>query len=257
MLINSLIEQGKLSQAETEANILIKRMQAEVQTGNEAHWTPATDPRLHLPVTYTMLGMIMLNREDSRAAEKHLLQALSLDSGSHNAQHLLAVAYMGEDRYPEALKAVELAIKLKPQSSASRTLAGVILSKQGYFNQALSRFEEALTMNPNDPIANLEAAMLLATSPTLQKTNGSEALQLAQRALSLSGETARTLDVLAAAYAATGKFDAATQLAQKALNMTSESQPTSSADTLLKSVPQNIRQRLNRYRTAKPWQREN
>ena len=81
--------------------------------------------------------------------------------------------------------------------------------------QARLRLE--LSQNPESPPAMNNLAVLLATAPDPALRNGAEAVQLAERASSLSGSRNPVmLTTLAAAYAEAGRFSEAVASAQKA-----------------------------------------
>jgi len=73
-------------------------------------------------------------------------------------------------------------------------------------------------LNRNSVTAISSLASVLAAAPDASFRNPSEALQLAERAVELTGRRdANTLDVLAVAHAAAGDFDRAKAVADEAL----------------------------------------
>ena len=103
-------------------------------------------------------------------------------------------------------------------------------------------WRESLRLQPSQVPVLLQTAWVLATSREASVRNGAEAVELATRAIQLSGgESARLLDVLAAAYAEAGRFSEAVATARRALAM------VSSADTPLF---RGLQDRVGRYQSG-------
>ena len=86
------------------------------------------------------------------------------------------------------------------------------------FPEAVTRFRRALELNPDWVTALGSLASLYAAAPDASVRNPSEAVRLAERAVTLTvRRDANTLDVLAVAYAAAGDFDRAVAVANEAL----------------------------------------
>jgi tetratricopeptide (TPR) repeat protein len=64
-------------------------------------------------------------------------------------------------RYDQALKAFDLALKLKPNDPALITYKGIVYYAQGKNDQALKLFEEVIKLNPNFGRAYYQRAMIL------------------------------------------------------------------------------------------------
>jgi tetratricopeptide (TPR) repeat protein len=102
----------------------------------------------------------------------------------------------------------------------------------------LQRFPEQI-----DLMAAL--ATILATCPDAAVRDGKEGLQLAQRLVELQGEDVAGLNLLAAAQAESGDFEAAEQSMQRAVELASKSGRVAVV-TMLQS-------RLELYRSGQPW----
>jgi putative PEP-CTERM system TPR-repeat lipoprotein len=92
----------------------------------------------------------------SLAQEKHFKQAVSLLNDAHApaSDPTLAFArarvYLAENDLPQANAALDHAIALEPGSANPVELAGVMLLQAKEYSAALSRFEQATTLEPND-----------------------------------------------------------------------------------------------------------
>jgi Flp pilus assembly protein TadD len=75
-----------------------------------------------------------------------------------------------------------------------------------------------LRLEPNNLLVLNQIAWVLATNPAASIRNGNEAVELAERAVKLSGaREPAVLDTLAAAYAEVRRFPEAAQTARRAL----------------------------------------
>ncbi len=120
------------------------------------------------------------------------------------------------------------------------------LGQSGRTREAVAQYREALRLNPNLAGALNNLAWMLATSSKAEFRDGTQAVQLAERACELThyGEPL-FLGTLAAAYAEAGRFPEAVTTAEKA-----EQLATSAG---LTAVAAKNRQRLEFYRAAKPY----
>ena len=90
-----------------------------------------------------------------------------------------------------------------------------------------------LNSRPDDVALLNDIAWTLATNPNASIRNGREAVELAERAVRLSGgQQPAILDTLAAAYAEAGRFPDAVQTAEKALELATRQNKAALADSL-------------------------
>jgi Flp pilus assembly protein TadD len=124
--------------------------------------------------------------------------------------------------------------------------AGKKLLVQGQTGTAVARFRVALQLQPYNAEGLQQLAWLLATSPDVALRNGTEAVQLAERACTLTNaQDCRLRGVLDAAYGEAGRFaDAITAVEQaKRLALAAGDQPNAQAADL----------RLGLYRQQRPF----
>ena len=101
-------------------------------------------------------------------------------------------------------------------------------------------------MTPNDVGLLNDTAWLLATNPNASVRNGTEAVELAQRAEQLSASReAAVLGTLAAAYAEAGRFPEAVQTAHKALERAAQQNKPRLAESL--------RAKIGLYESGTPY----
>ena len=112
--------------------------------------------------------------------------------------------------------------------------------------EAIEPLREAARLDPTWVAALNQTAWLLATRPDATVLEAAEALDLAARAVQLTGSRdPNTLDSLAAAFAASGRFDRAIETAILASRLASEQGNQRKVETL--------RRRLAEYRQGRPW----
>ncbi len=98
-----------------------------------------------------------------------------------------------------------------------RNELAIQLQRTGKFAEALQEFREIARLYPNDPMALNNLAWSLAANPKQELRNGPEAVQLASKAVELTGQQqAVPIATLAAAYAEDGQFAKAVEMAKKA-----------------------------------------
>ena len=110
---------------------------------------------------------------------------------------------------------------------------------------AITRFHDALRLDPNDFQTLTYMARVLASDENSRVRNGQIALEMAVKANDLTGGAQPfVLDALGMAFAETGDFINAQTCAQNALDLTTAAQ--------MKNTEQ-LRQRLELYKNHQPW----
>ena len=95
-----------------------------------------------------------------------------------------------------------------------------VLAAQGRGLEAVDQYSAALAQSPDWLPALSELAWIRATHPDSRVRDARQAVSLAERARArANGKDPTTLDVLAAAYAAAGRFDEAVASARSALDL--------------------------------------
>jgi tetratricopeptide (TPR) repeat protein len=86
---------------------------------------------------------------------------------------------------------------------------------EGKIEEAIQHYRQALAVDSNNPAALNNLAGILATASRPELRNGEEAVQLATKAVELTDcRMPLIIDTLAAAYAETGQFSKAVEMAQ-------------------------------------------
>jgi Tfp pilus assembly protein PilF len=234
--------------------------------------------RPNFPETLAALGYYYREAGDAERAAGFFEKSLSLDSRNWSAHNYYGVMLFRQGKYDEALRHFQAAIDIYPLNFQALTNSGAVEFSRGNLALAKEHFEKAIEANPlyaeahynlaliltregdfkdavthygkcleiatddSDSLGNL--AWLLATCPDDSIRNGRRALELAQRLERLAEKPyPRLFDILAAAYAETGQFDKAVQMAERSVQLTVNEDPAG-----------NMRRRLvNLYRSGKPY----
>jgi len=121
-------------------------------------------------------------------------------------------------RTSEAMVQLNEAARLAPQDPRFQYLLGKAFLRQGKSPQAIEHFLTALQLDPNDLNALIYLARVLAADEDEHVRNGLKAVELAERANTLSGGgQPLLLDTLAMAYAESGRFKEAVQTTKEAI----------------------------------------
>ena len=173
------------------------------------------DPRRH--EVYHNIGRILSDEGKAAEALEYCRRAVELDKKSAESRIGLGVVLGELGRYDEAAREFSVAAGLDAGSAVPHFQMGRALLKLGRDAEAVAQFNEALRREPENLGILLYTARVLAADRNSAGRNGSEALELAQRADRLVGGQAVVLDTLAMACAETGRFDEAVQWARQAL----------------------------------------
>jgi hypothetical protein len=142
-------------------------------------------------------------------------------------------------------------VRITPWAPAPHRGLGDALLRNGKVEEAISEYKQHIQLMPNSCAALNNLAWILATNGNPQVRNPAEAVELAERAYKITPYDRRpeTLDTLAAAYAAAGRFDEAVRVAEKAMELTASSNVNRRVDALRSG----IRSRIDLYRQRKPY----
>ena len=131
------------------------------------------------------------------------------------------------------IESLRRAVRISPEIPIVHYHLGRVLMDAADVDGALAAYREANRLAPQNPEFALALAWLLATEESPGRANGKEAVRLAQSARSqLNNDQPDALNVLAAAYAAAGRYDDAVRTAQRAITLAQEAGRTGLAQTI-------------------------
>jgi tetratricopeptide (TPR) repeat protein len=181
-------------------------------------------------------------------------EALRIQPDYAAARNNLGNALFAQGRFDAALVQYREVLRLEPRHAGARNNIGLILMTQGRLQEAISLFQDALRLDSESPDTHhniglafqkrgqlsdaarhlrravdirgdsapilADLAWLLATAPDDSVRDPQEAIRMAERATRLTNRRDTfTLDALAAAYAAAGRFDSAVAAVQEAISL--------------------------------------
>ena len=199
----------------------------------------AAPTHYNLGIAYSARG----RRDDAIA---HFEEAVRLDPDYAQAHNNLGALLFLAGRLSEALEHYRRAVTLRPDDVDSRTNLAALLSTIGRHADAVREFRAALAVRPDHPAALAGLAWIRATSWDPALRDGDEAVTLSERAAAATNQRdLSVLDALAASYAAVGKFDAAAEVASRAIAQASAASMVEVADR--------FREREALYRQQRPY----
>jgi tetratricopeptide (TPR) repeat protein len=164
-------------------------------------------------------GRALLRNGETQAAMAQLNHALTLRPNYAKALNMRGVAYAEREQYAAAIADFRSAIADDPDLDGARQNLAKALIDSGQIAQGIDLFEQVLRSSPDDAMALITLARIRATAPDPALRDGTQAVQLAQRAAALTDRhDVLTIDTLAAAYAEVGRFDEAAAMIRDLLN---------------------------------------
>ena len=150
-----------------------------------------------------------------------------------------------EGKTEDAIAAAQTAVQLDPKLAEAHYQLGLLQANTRNTAAALPHLQEAVRLRPGWAPPLAELAWLLATAPETALRNGARAVELAERAASLTRRTdARVLHILAAAYAEAGRFPEAIRTAEEAIPLAAAKQA---------GLARAIQRNLQLYRAGQPF----
>jgi tetratricopeptide (TPR) repeat protein len=199
----------------------------------------------HFALAHTALARLLQQQQKLDEAADHLQQALAADPKLAPAHVYLGVIRVKQKRMPDAEASFRVALELAPDLvDAQENLANVLMA-QRKTAAAIDAFRATLQLNPRSLGAANKLAWCLATAPDDRLRSGAEALRLAAGVVqSTKGSSPYPFDVLAAAYAESGRFAEAVAAQKRAVSM---------AEKANLPVANVFRERLQLYEQKQPY----
>jgi tetratricopeptide (TPR) repeat protein len=132
------------------------------------------------------------------------------------------VSILQKGQVAEAMFHYHKLLEIQSDNSEARNIFGTVLIQQGRVGEAIEQWQETLTTEPENGNAMSNLAWVFATYPEESVRNGTQAVQLAEQALKLSGGKNPIIFRTAAAYAQSGRFSEAIETAQHGFELATE-----------------------------------
>jgi Tfp pilus assembly protein PilF/mono/diheme cytochrome c family protein len=166
------------------------------------------------------LGSLLAASGQLEDAAAYYRRVLEIAPRSAQALNNLGSVLVRLDRVAEALIYLRRALEINPNYPDAEYNVAHALVLQRHPDDALAHYRKALALQPDWPPVLNELAWLLAAHVDAGVRDPVQAVSLATRAVVLANrQDPRSLDVLAAAYAAAGRFDQAVTTAQTAVDL--------------------------------------
>ena len=173
-------------------------------------------------MAHNNLGFALAERGQYDEAIIHYRKVLAIKPDHANAQINLINVLYHVGRADEAAARLQKMLEVEPDPVDVRYSLGLILYEHGRIPEAIAQWHELIRVQPEHTPALSQLAWVLATDPNASCRNGTEAIELARRAVNLTdGQQPAIVDTLAAAYAEAGRFAEAVETAQQALALAS------------------------------------
>jgi len=216
-----------------------------------AHYQKALEIRPDYAEASCNLASALIARGDLDGAIARYTACLAAVPDQEEAQYNLASALLRQGRVDEAIIQYQKVLAMHPESADAHANLGSALLARRRIQDAMAEYTKALQIYPENLPALCNLAWLLATSADSSLRNGSEAVQLAEGAESVSSRSDKhptVLRILAAAYAEAGRFREAKETAQQALGEAEKQGDSSLSSTL--------RDEIALYELALPYHKE-
>ncbi len=244
----------------------------------DGHLREALRLRPEYPEALTALGNILAARDDLDAAIARHTEALRLAPSLAEARINLGITLARKGHLSGAAAHLGEAVRRRPHSALAHANLALVLMKLGRAEEAVAHWERAVSLDSTHPDwqAHLADALLglrrteqairhyravLAVRPDSpgvcnnlawvlatrgQPSDAAEAVQLARRACEATGwRDATSLDTLAAAYAAQGRFAEAVETVRKGIDQ--------AVSAGRQDLVADMNSRLRLYQTGRPY----
>jgi tetratricopeptide (TPR) repeat protein len=166
------------------------------------------------------LGSLLAATGQLEEASTYYQRVLKIAPRNAQALNNLGSVLVRLDRIDEALTFLRRALEINPNYPDAEYNTAHALALQRHHGEALPHYRKALALQLDWPPVLTEFAWLLAAHPDAGVRDPAQAIAFAERAVALTKkQDPASLDALAAAYAASGRFDQAVTTAQTAVEL--------------------------------------
>jgi tetratricopeptide (TPR) repeat protein len=211
----------------------VARTQASYWQNSQTLWTHTIACTSDNAMAHTNLGEAFYEKGMLDEAIIHYRNALQIDPNQTLAHSALGLAWLETGRPDESVRHLLRALEINPNFADAHYNLGNTFMQTGQANEAIAHFNRAVEINPNDVEALNNMAWMLATWPEAGIRDGTRAVELAERANSLThGESPVVSATLAASYAEAGRPADAVKTAQHALQLADAQGSAARADSI-------------------------
>lgn len=196
------------------------RTQASFWKDSETLWRQALSRTTDNVMAELNFGEAVYKLGRTAEAIGHFQRALEINPNQATVYSSLGVALLETGQPGRSLSHLQKAIELDPNNGDAHYNLGNTFLHTGRATEALAAYKKALELNPNDTETLNNMAWILATWPDALTRDGTKAVELAERADSLTRGASPVISAtLAAAYAEAGRSADAVKAAQRAVQL--------------------------------------
>jgi tetratricopeptide (TPR) repeat protein/thiol-disulfide isomerase/thioredoxin len=198
------------------------------------------------PAPRVSLALALWDNNDQQAAREQLDEILRLGPNNPQILNLLGHTHTQWGESDRAAEFHQRALDQEPDSDVVRLNLAIALQTSGQAEEAVGHYRKVLRRQPKTINAANNLAWILATNHDEKLRDAPEALRLATEVSKMTGgRQPSVLDTLAASLAASGRFDDAVTVAEKAIQLAREQEQAELAEK--------IQSRLLLYQEGKPY----
>jgi len=229
-----------------ENNLAITLLEGCDVDGAIAHLEKSLRLKFDVLESHNSLTYALFRRGDADAAIAEAHVALDCDPDNGGTHAVLGMALMTKGLLDEAIGQLSKAVEILPNHSQANYNLAVALAEKGEIVDAIAHYEKAIEAQPDMFEALTNLAWIFASSSDANIRNGPKAVELAEEANRLTGDTSPVvLRTLAAAYATNKSFDKALETSRRALQSAQEQRNSELAET--------IRREMSLYEVGLPY----
>jgi len=214
--------------------------------GAITHLEKALRLKFDVPESHNSLTYALFRKGDADAAIAEAHVALNFDPTNADTHATLGMALMTKGQLDEAIPWLSKAVEILPNHHHAQYNLAIALAEKGETVNAISHYEKAIEAQPDFFEALTNLAWIFASSSDANIRNGPKAVELAEKASRLTGNTSPVvLRTLAAAYATNNSFDKALETSRRALQSVQEQRNSELAES--------IRREMSLYEVGLPY----
>lgn len=237
--IQSLLDQGKLSDAESaahryleihnssaEAHYLLGYILFKLQNPKSslAEYTEAARYRAPSALDLEVIGCDYFLMEEYAAADEWLTKSVELDPHDAQAQYYLGRAKYNEKRFAEAVRAFTECLKLNPKNIKAADNLGLSYEALGKIEDALASYRTAIALDAGAAAGNAGPYLNLGTL-LVENDRSSEAVPYLLQVVRIAGTDARAHRELGKAYLLLNRLEEAQTELENAVALAPENAP--------------------------------
>jgi tetratricopeptide (TPR) repeat protein len=208
-------------------------VQASYWRNSEMLWTHTLACTTDNAVAEQNLGQAVYDQGRLNEALAHYQKTVQINPNQPFVHLLLGVIFLETGRVDDSLAHLKTALEINPNDGDAHYNLGNTFLQMGRAEQAIAEYSRALEIDTYDVEARNNLAWVLATCPDALLRNGVKAVEIAERADSLTRSQSPVIGAtLAAAYAEAGRFDDAVRTSQHAVALALNERQSARADAI-------------------------